>query len=140
MRPIRNDKKPQHFIATGLFQPLEFAMHIERRQKPRLHDPIPLIVQGSDENGRKYRFDTITRDVGSEGLCALAPRIMKKGETVSLRMRFSVAGSKPVQAPSVAASAVVLRVEEQPDESSLFAVSFLSRRVLFSQRGSSARP
>ena len=105
-------------------------MNIERRQKPRLNDPIPVIVQGSEENGQKYRFDTITRDIGSEGLCALAPRVMKKGETVSLRMRFSLAGSKPVQAPAVAASAVVLRVEKQPDESSLFAVSFLSRRVI----------
>lgn len=105
-------------------------MNLERRQKPRLSDPIPVVVKGSDENGRKYRFDTITRNVGSEGLCALAPRIMKKGETVSLRVQFSLAGSKPVQAPVVAASAIVLRVEEQPDKTSLFAVSFLSRRMI----------
>jgi hypothetical protein len=105
-------------------------MDTERRQKHRINDPIQVIVRGSDGYGALYRFNTITRDIGSDGLRAMAPRVMKEGERISLRIRFAKAGSKPVQAPAVTARAVVLRVEEQPDESSLFAVSFLSRRMV----------
>lgn len=105
-------------------------MDIERRQKLRISDPIPVIVRGSEESGELYRFDTIARDIGSRGLCAVAPRIMKEGERVSLRIRFARPGSRPAQAPAVSACGVVLRVEERPDESSLFAVSFLSRRMI----------
>jgi len=105
-------------------------MDMERRNKPRISHPIPVIVRGADENGEMYRFDTIAKDVGAGGLRAMAPRIMKEGERISLRIRFALAGSKPVQAPSVAARGVVSRVEEQSDKSSLFAVSFLYRRIV----------
>jgi hypothetical protein len=105
-------------------------MHIERRQKPRVNDPIRIAVRGLDDSGGRYHFDTITRDIGSDGLCATAPRIMKAGESISLRILFARAGSKPVHAPAMAARAVVLRVEEQADKSSLFAVSFISRRMV----------
>jgi hypothetical protein len=105
-------------------------MDTERRQKHRINSPIQVIVRGSDSHGALYRFDAITRDIGSDGLCAMAPRVMKEGERISLRIRFAKPGSKTGQAPAVTARAVVLRVEEQPNDSSLFAVSFLSRRMV----------
>jgi hypothetical protein len=105
-------------------------MHLERRRKPRVNDPIQIAVRGLDDCGARYHFDTVTRDIGSDGLCALAPRVMKAGDSISLRILFARAGSKPLHAPAMAARGVVLRVEEQADKSSLFAVSFISRRMI----------
>jgi hypothetical protein len=59
---------------------------------------------------------------------------MKEREKISLRIRFALAGSKPFQAPTVVARAVVLRVEQGPDHSCLFAVSFLLRRIIESKK------
>jgi hypothetical protein len=103
---------------------------LERRQKPRINEPVPVIVRGSDGHGRTYRFNTIARDIGSGGLCASAPRIMQTGEKILLHVRFALAGSKPSQAPAIAARARVLRVEEQSNGSCVFAASFLLHRFI----------
>jgi hypothetical protein len=106
------------------------AVITERRKKPRINDPVSIIVSGSDARGKTYMFDTIARNVGSGGICASAPRIMVAGEKILLHVQFAIAGSHPPKAPVIAARAVVLRAEIQQDESYLFAASFLLHRFL----------
>lgn len=102
----------------------------DRRRKPRINDPVPIIVRGSDGHGKNYRFNTIACNIGAGGVCAAAPRFMVAGEKILLYVRFALAGSKPFKAPAMAARAVVLRAEKRPDGSFLFAASFLLHRFL----------
>ncbi len=104
-------------------------MNTELRQKPRINDPLPVIVRSSKGQGKTCQFNAVTRNIGAGGLCAVAPRIIKKDERVSLFVRFALAGTSPPQAPSLAARADVLRVEEQRDGSCVFAVSFHLRHI-----------
>jgi hypothetical protein len=100
-------------------------LRFERRRKQRINEPIPVTVRGSEGPGKTYCFNTVVRNIGSGGLCASAPRIMKTGETVAFHIRFARAGSDPIQAPEVAVHAVVVRVEEENNGSCVFAASFL---------------
>ena len=96
----------------------------DRRRKCRMTDPVPVRVRGAGPGGKAYRFETVARDIGAGGLCALAPRVMKSGEPIFLRIRFARAGSRPAQAPEFSVQGRVVRVEEQADGFFLFAVSF----------------
>jgi hypothetical protein len=109
---------------------METEVDLERRKKPRISDPIPMIVRGSDAHGKNYRFKTIARNIGSGGVSASAPRAMEAGEKIRLHIRFALAGSKPSQSPAIAARAIVLRAENQADGSCEFAASFLLHRFL----------
>ena len=102
----------------------------DRRKTPRISTPVPVIVRGSDGHGKTYRFSTVTRNIGSGGICASAPRNMEAGEKILLHIRFALAGSKPSEAPAIAARAEVLRAEKQSDGSCVFAASFLLHRFL----------
>ena len=108
----------------------EPTTNVERRRKPRLYDPVFVVVRGSDACGKTYQFSTIARNIGSGGLCAYTPQIMKTGEKLRIHIRFARAGSKPLEAPAIAARAVVLRVEKQFNGSYLFAASFLLHRFV----------
>lgn len=109
----------------------EPAMKPERRKKIRIYDPIFVTVRGTDVSGNPYSFNTIARNIGPGGLCAYTPQVMDAGEEITVQIRFARAGSKPSEAPVVAASAVVLRVEKQFNHSYLFAASFLLYRFLY---------
>jgi c-di-GMP-binding flagellar brake protein YcgR len=123
-------KSELYGLASSTLGNLKPNMNLERRNKPRISEPVSVMVRGSDGQGRTYRFKTIARNIGSGGLCATAPRIMKAGEEITLRVRFALAGSNPTQAPAITARAVVLRVEEQFNESCVFAASFLLHRFI----------
>ena len=101
----------------------------ERRRNPRMIDPVPVSVRGSELGGKRFRFETIARNVGAGGLCAYAPRLMRVGETVSMRIRFARLGSNPLQAPEISVRGLVVRTEARPGGLSLFAVSFLLRNA-----------
>jgi hypothetical protein len=101
----------------------------ERRSKPRMDEPVPVRVRGSECSGKSYRFETVARNIGPGGLCAFSPRIMQPGERVALHIRFARIGARPPQAPEVLVRGIVVRVEARPNGSCLFAVSFLLRRV-----------
>jgi hypothetical protein len=103
-----------------------YSENNDRRRKARMDDPVPVSVRGM-ESGQAYRFETVARNIGAGGLCALAPRPMKSGERLSLRIRFVRAGCKPVRAPEVAMRGLVVRVEDLPAGFCVFAVSFLVR-------------
>jgi hypothetical protein len=102
-------------------------MNKERRQKPRLKGPLPVTVRSINRREKPFQFHSITRDIGSGGLCAIAPSPFQPGEKINLHIRFALPGSSPAQAPAVSARAVVLRTKERPDGTCVFAVSFLHR-------------
>ncbi|MDM7996241.1 MAG: hypothetical protein QUT30_11235 [Acidobacteriota bacterium] len=117
--------------ATRSFGTVDSAIKPERRKKIRIYDPVFVVVEGTDACGNRYRFTTIARNIGPGGLCAYTPQVMETGEKISVRIRFARAGSTPQEAPTVAASAVVIRVEKQFNDSYLFAASFLLYRFLY---------
>jgi hypothetical protein len=100
-------------------------MKTERRGKDRLEYVLPLKVRGRDEGGRTYSFKTVARDIGSGGLCGYAPRPVRIGERLSMRVRFAHPGSGAVQAPEISVRGRVVRVEQRPTGLCMFAVSFL---------------
>ena len=101
---------------------------VDRRKNPRMDNAVPISVRGSESGGKTFRFETIARNIGAGGLCAFSPRMMKTGEKLSLRIRFAHAGSRPAQAPEIRVRGLVMRVEERPGSSCVFAASFLPRR------------
>jgi len=105
-------------------------MESERRQKPRINEPVTVLVRGSADPGNPYQFKTTAKNIGAGGLCAVAPRRMEVGEKVTLFVRFALAGSNPPQAPAMAARAVIARVEPQRGGSCVFAASFLRHRFI----------
>ncbi len=100
-------------------------MNGDRRRKDRLEYTLPISVHGSDANGQIYRFETVAPNIGPGGLCAFAPRMMKIGERVSMRIRFAHPGGKWLRAPEISVRGFVVRVEERPAGFCRFAVSFL---------------
>jgi hypothetical protein len=104
-------------------------MNNERRRHPRLGDPLPVVVRSIHGREKPFQFNSITRDIGSGGLCAVAPMRLLLGEEIDLHIRFAAPGSNSPQAPSASARAVVLRTEERPDGTCIFAASFLSRHT-----------
>jgi hypothetical protein len=103
---------------------------IERRRTLRLYEPISLAVRGEHGNGDRLEFDTVARDVGGGGLCAVAPKILSTGDRLRFSIQFARAGTRPFHAPTVTTRGVVLRVQEQSDGTFLFAAAFTMRGVL----------
>ncbi len=99
-------------------------MDLERRSKDRLEYVLPLKIRGFDE-GKTYQFRTVARNIGAGGLCAYAPRAMRIGERLSMRVRFAHPGSETVDAPEISVRGQVIRAEARPTGLCLFAVSFL---------------
>ncbi|HSW39176.1 MAG TPA: PilZ domain-containing protein [Acidobacteriota bacterium] len=104
-------------------------MDTERRLHPRITEPLPVIVRGSDSSRKRYQFDCVTRDLSAGGLCARAPRRMAPGEKINLHIRFAAAGSDVSEAPAASARAVVVRSELCADGDCMFAASFFIRHM-----------
>jgi len=104
-------------------------MQIERRRNARMKDPVPVIVRSINRREKPFQFYSITRDISGSGLCAVAPRILRRGEKINLHIRFAVPGSNPSIAPSASARAVVLRTEKRSDGTCFFAASFILRHT-----------
>jgi hypothetical protein len=100
-------------------------MNSNRRKQNRLECVLPLKVRGTVSEGKTYRFETVASNIGPGGLCGYAPRTMRIGERLSLRVRFARPGSKAVQAPEISVRGQVIRAEERPTGLCMFAVSFL---------------
>ena len=100
-------------------------MNSNRRKQNRLECILPLKVRGSGNERKTYRFETVVRDIGPGGLCGYAPRMMRIGETLSMRVRFARPGSSAVQAPEISVRGQVIRAEARPTALCMFAVCFL---------------
>lgn len=104
-------------------------MDTERRQRPRINNPLPVLVRGTNDQGEPFQFNSIVKDISAGGLCAIAPESLKIGEKLYLHVRFAQADANPTQAAKASLRGVVLRSKERPDGTCLFAVSFLQKHV-----------
>ncbi len=103
---------------------------IDRRRTLRLYEPISVTVRGERAEGDRFEFETVARDVGGGGLCAVASRILNTGEKLRFIIQFARAGTRPFHAPIVIAQGVVLRVQELSEGTFLFAAAFTMRGVI----------
>jgi hypothetical protein len=110
-----------------VFNFARYLVNTERRQHARLLDPLPVIIRSLKRGGKSFEFNSVTRDIGAGGLRAVAPCPLHPGEKINLHIRFAKPGSSPPLAPLVSARAVVLRAEEEPDGTCVFAAGFLWR-------------
>jgi hypothetical protein len=116
-------QKIQHSSADEIFE------STERRQKPRLEDPIQLRVRVMQHGAPLIEFDTVALNISAGGICALAPCRIDAGSRLYLNIRFALPGTTPIEAPAIAAGGVVLRAREWPDGHSLFAAEFTARSL-----------
>jgi len=106
------------------------AAEAEKRKDTRIKDTLPVFVTGRDRAGRRYSFRTATWDIGTCGLRAIAPKMMRVGEELTLRIRFAKTSNATISAPEATAQCVVLRAEARPDGACVFAAAFLKKRML----------
>jgi hypothetical protein len=104
-------------------------MNTERRQRPRINNPLPVLVRGMNDQGEPFQFHSVVRDISAGGLCAIAPEPLKIGEKLYLHVRFTQSGANPAQAAEASFRGVVLRLKKRPDGTCLFAVSFLQKHI-----------
>ncbi len=102
---------------------------IERRRTQRLYEPILLSVRGEHAKSDRIEFETITRDIGGGGLCAVSPRSLSPGDRFCFNIQFARPGTKPFHAPVVTTRGIVQRVEALADGTFLFAVAFTMRGI-----------
>ena len=79
----------------------------ERRAKPRIQQAFPTRVSGLDSEGRQFDLDVRLENISSGGLYLRIPRMLKRGDELSLVVRFS----NGHQGATAALRASVLRVE-----------------------------
>jgi hypothetical protein len=103
----------------------------ERRKKPRICDPVPVLVRGRDENGASYSFDAKVKDISASGVRATAPRKMQVGEKISVRITFNLTEDQTAIAPVVLADAVVARDQKYSNGAYEFTACFISLKHSF---------
>jgi hypothetical protein len=104
-------------------------MNIERRQRPRMYYSLPVLVRGLNDQGEHFQFNSVIRDISAGGLCSVSPEALTIGERLYLHVLFAQANANPPQAPKASLRGVVLRTQERPDGTCIFAVSFLKKHI-----------
>src|SRR6266436_5269145 len=61
---------------------------VERRTRPRIHEPFPTSAWGKDAEGQKFSVDCELDNISSTGLYLLLPMKMKLDAEVSLVIKF----------------------------------------------------
>jgi len=64
------------------------AERIERRAKPRVTEPFPVTVWGTDKTGRSFETDCVMGNISSRGAYLLLPYSMELGATMTLALTF----------------------------------------------------
>lgn len=96
---------------------------IERRAKPRIRQPFPTSVEGTDVNGQAFRLSTQLENMSSRGLYLRMPRQVSVGDDLRFLISFSN-GSKTGATASVLGR--VLRMEPGADGLNGFGLAITS--------------
>lgn len=83
-------------------------MIAERRIKPRIQQPFPAIVEGTDSDGQAFHFSTELENISSTGFYLRVPREVDVGDDLKFLISLSN-GLKP--GATVSGVGRVLRVE-----------------------------
>ena len=104
---------------------------IERRSVPRIATPFPATLRGVNQTGDWFRIDTVLDNFSAAGLFLRLALPIEPGTTMFVVVRFTVAPAARLAAPGVAARAVVVWVEPQPDGAWGVALKFTRQRFLY---------
>ena len=107
---------------------IDIAMD-ERRLSWRARAPYPARLWATDTAGRVCREDVVLDNISGGGLYVRLNRSLEKNAKLSVVVSLATA-PKTSPALRLAARAVVLRVERQPDGTCGVALQFGRRRVL----------
>jgi hypothetical protein len=65
------------------------ARFVERRAKPRIRQPFPTTVSGTDAEGRFFELESELANLSSSGLYLRLPRRVEIGDQLKFRISFS---------------------------------------------------
>jgi hypothetical protein len=102
----------------------------ERRSKPRLTVPFPVVLRGIDASGERFDADAAVDNLSASGFYVRIGREVRPGSTLRGLIRLSTAADAITQAARVTVRGVVLRSEPQADGSSGLAVALTKHRFL----------
>ena len=119
-----------HRLADHLVNHRYFG--VDRRSKPRIYAPFPLLVQGMDASGRKFRRSTVVDNlsVGGGGLYLRLVRDVEPGTKLFVIVQLSTASGDDESRPSLAAIGQVLRVEPKPGGVGGYGIRITRQRLL----------
>lgn len=110
--------------------PTNLPQPAERRAKPRLDCAYPVLLRAHpDQGGKLERRATIT-NISASGMYLRTRSFIARGQTLFLMARLSNLPADQASAPSLAATAQVVRVEPKPDGSYGVAVRMQRHRLL----------
>lgn len=88
---------------------------IERRSKPRVKCSYPATVRGHIQRGMKYEARAVLSNISATGMYLRTKRQITSGENIFVVVRLSTLSFDKAQAPHIAASGTVVRVEPKSD-------------------------
>jgi hypothetical protein len=104
----------------------------ERRRKPRIYDPFPAKVQGTDINGESFETMTVIDNLSADAMYLRLMQRVKQGTKLSVLFQLSLkTGAEAVSQPRVAVQGSVLRTETRAGGVCGVAITFDRSRFLF---------
>ena len=102
----------------------------ERRNKPRIHEALPVKVMGKDSSGQTIKTEVQLENLSASGLYLVLPQNVAQGAELTFILRFISPSVSEESAPRVSARGVVVRVDPRPNGTQGLAVAFKSHRFL----------
>ena len=101
---------------------------MERRKGPRIYEPFPVKVSGTDQQGLSFQMDTVVDNLSAGGLYTRLPLSVRRGANLHLMLRMSLSSDESAPVARVSAKGIVTRVESQLDGTFGVAVAFTHHR------------
>ena len=103
---------------------------VERRQKPRVRCSYPATVRCHLQGGGRMEARAVLSNMSASGMYFRTQRSLRHGETVFVIVRMSTTPFSHANAPQLAASGNVVRVEPKPDGTYGVALRLLNHRFI----------
>src|SRR5438270_3427276 len=75
---IRRPPRSTLFPYTTLFRSIDAGA--ERRRRPRLYEPFPVMVRGVDASGTSFEINTVLDNMSADGLYVRLRRQVRRSE------------------------------------------------------------
>lgn len=102
----------------------------ERRRAERIFIPFPAVVEGVDEDGEKFKVDTVLDNLSKGGLYLRMIPCVPKGSRLSVVFRLSGSVDAEQTSPKVAIAGEVLRVDKKDGGACGVAVRYKPARFI----------
>src|SRR6478752_6907295 len=104
----------------------------ERRGKPRIEIPYPVLIFGADTHGAMFHMNAHLTNLGAGGLYVRLPQRIEPGAQLFALVRLATGPEdKAAPAPRVATRGVVLRSEPMADGGCGVALAFKYHRFIY---------